>query len=55
MNKIKDVILDSLDKYKGAQINLDSEAAREALAKDIFEDLQKAAKNDTEMYLEFYL
>jgi hypothetical protein len=55
MNKIKDAIQDSLGKYEGTQINLDSEAAREALAKDIFEDLKKAAKNDTEMYLEFYL
>ena len=54
MNKLRDTILDALDKYKGTQLNIDSEPAREELAGAIEKALKDAAKNDTEMYLELY-
>ena len=46
--------MDALSQYKGTQLNIDSESAREELARVIEKALKDAAKNDTEMYLELY-
>lgn len=40
MKKMYDVVLESLNKYEGTQVNIDSEHARSCIATDITNDVQ---------------